>query len=84
MYIETREARGPFGMGLWKDILKESGWVKDNWKFRIWNGTRIHFWTDHWCSPSALSISFPSLFGIAANKHATVADVWDSSAGPDS
>ena len=27
---------------------------------------------------------FPSLFGIAANKHATVANVWDSSAGSDS
>ena len=39
----SREARGPFGMGLWKGILKESGWVKDNWKLRVGNGTRIHF-----------------------------------------
>ena len=77
----SREVRGPLGKGLWKDILKESGWVKDNWKFRVGNGTRIHFWTDHWCGTSALSIFFPSLFGITVNKHVTVADVWDSFAG---
>ena len=28
-------------MGLWKDILKESGWVKDNWKFRV--GIELEF-----------------------------------------
>ena len=39
----SREARGPFGVGLWKEILKESGWVNDNWKFKVGNGTRIHF-----------------------------------------
>ena len=80
----SREARGPFGMGFWKDILKELGWVKENWKFRVRNGTRIHLWTDHWCGPSTLGISFPFLFRIATKKHAIVADVWDSSAGLDS
>ena len=80
----SREAQGPFGMGLWKDILKESSKVKENWKFKVRNGTKIHFLTNHRCGPSTLSISFPSLFGIAANKHATMADAWDSSAGPSS
>ena len=29
-----------------KDILKEASWVKENWKFRIGNGSEVRFWTD--------------------------------------
>ena len=64
----SREAHGPFGVGFWKEILKELCWVEENWKFGVGNGARIHFWTDHWCGSSALRLSFPSLFDIAANK----------------
>ena len=69
--------RGPFGVGLWKEILKEASWVKDNWKFRVGNGTRVRFWTDFWCGPSTLSHSFPSLFEIVANKSITMAEAWN-------
>ena len=69
--------RGPFGVGLWKEILKEASWVKDNWKFRVGNGSRVRFWTDFWCGPSTLSHSFPSLFEIVANKSITMAEAWN-------
>ena len=65
-------------MGFWKEILKESRWVKENWKLNVRNGTRIRFWTG---GSSTLSLSFPSLFDIAANKLAIVANVWDHSVG---
>ena len=48
-------------MGLWGEILKESSWIKDNWIFRVGNGTKIRFWLDPWCGSSALSLSFSEL-----------------------
>ena len=37
----------------------------------------MSFWKDKWCREVALSISFPSLFALAANKEASVENVWD-------
>ena len=51
---KTREAQGPFGVGVWKEILRESIWVSENWKFIIGNGSIIKFWTDHWRGSRAL------------------------------
>ena len=41
----------------------------------------MRFWKDNGCGSTTLSISFPSLFGIAANKNEIVAEVWDRSIG---
>ena len=68
-------------MGFWKDILKESRWVKENWKSSVGKGNKIRFWIIHWCGSSALGLSFTSLFDIVANKLASMADVWDHSVG---
>ena len=68
---------GPFRVGFQKEILKASSWIKENWKFRIGNDTRIRFWTDPWCGSSILNLTFPNLFEVAVNKHETVAQVWD-------
>ena len=75
------EARGPYGVDFWKDIQKESSWVRENWKLSFGNGTRIKFWTDHWCGTSTLRDSFPDLFGIVVNKVETWAEVWDQGVG---
>ena len=37
------------------------------------------FWKDAWSGEEAISISYPSLFALAANKEASVADVWEPS-----
>ena len=51
----TNEARGTFGVGVWKEILKEANWCWNNIEFKVGNGTKVKFWTDHWCGNAALS-----------------------------
>ena len=77
----SKEVCGPFRVGLWKEILKESSWVKENWSFFVGNGTRIRFWLDTWCGTVSLRHSFPTLFDLAVNKFETVQDVWDQIVG---
>ena len=43
----SKVVQGSFGVGFWKEILKESGWVSGNCKFRIVNDTKISFWTNY-------------------------------------
>ena len=54
----TKKARGTFGVGVWKDILKESYWCWDNIEFKVGKGTKVNFWTDQWCSNEAFVPSF--------------------------
>ncbi|KAJ9680330.1 hypothetical protein PVL29_019599 [Vitis rotundifolia] len=75
----TNEARGTFGVGVWKEILKEANWCWDNMMFKVGKGTRVSFWADHWCGNVALSHTFPQLFALAVQRNATVKDVGDSS-----
>ncbi|RVX00219.1 putative ribonuclease H protein [Vitis vinifera] len=77
----TNEARGTFGVGVWKEILKEADWCWDNIEFKVGKGTKVRFWTDHWCGNAALSQTFPLLFELAAHRNATVNEVWDPSFG---
>ncbi|RVX12905.1 putative ribonuclease H protein [Vitis vinifera] len=51
----TNEARGTFGVGVWKEILKESYWCWDNIEFKS--------------------------FALAAQRNASVNEMWDSSLG---
>ena len=77
----SKDTRGPFGVGLWKEIMKESSWVKENGRFIVGNDTRIRFWLDLWCGTTPLRRSYPTLFDLVVNKVETVADVWDQTMG---
>ena len=55
----TNEARGTFGVGVWKEILKEANWCWDNIGFKVGEGIKVNFWTDQWCGNEALSQNFP-------------------------
>ncbi|RVW39007.1 Exocyst complex component SEC8 [Vitis vinifera] len=77
----TNEVRGTYGVGVWKEILKEACWCWDNFQFKVGKGTKIKFWTDHWCDNAALSQIFPQLFTLAVQRNATVNEVWHSSYG---
>ena len=68
-------------MGVWKEILKEANWCCNNIGFKVGEGTKVKFWTDHWCGNAALSQNFPQLFALAVHRNATVNEVWDSSLG---
>ncbi|RVW38554.1 hypothetical protein CK203_075555 [Vitis vinifera] len=47
----------PWGWGLEGD-LEGGKLVLDNIRFKVGKGTRVNFWTDHWCGDEALSRSF--------------------------
>ena len=47
--------------------------------FSLGNGRRLCFWKDAWSGEDAFSFSYPALFVMAANKEASVADVWEPS-----
>ena len=71
----TNKANGAFGVGVWKEILKETNWCWENIVFTVRNDNKIRFWTDHWCSHTTLSQSFPQLFAMATHRNATVEEV---------
>ncbi|RVW85327.1 putative ribonuclease H protein [Vitis vinifera] len=77
----TKKANGAFGVGLWKEIMKEAYWCWNNITFKVGKGTKIRFWKDTWCGDVELARSFPQLFNVAAQKGATVGDLWDQNAG---
>ncbi|RVW53963.1 Heat shock 70 kDa protein 17 [Vitis vinifera] len=76
-----KKANGAVGVGVWKEIWKESDWCWDNMTFRVGKGNMIRFWTDVWCSESSLYQCFPHLFGMAAQRNSTVEEMWDQNSG---
>ncbi|RVW93633.1 putative ribonuclease H protein [Vitis vinifera] len=61
---------------LWKQVImakygQEAG-----------KGTKIRFWTDVWCTGTALSQNFPHLFALASHRNATVEEMGDQNFGP--
>ena len=79
---KTKEGRGTYGVGVWKEVMKEAKWCWENIKFKVGKGTRIKFWSDQWCGNERLSHAFPQLYEMAVNKNATVNEMWDHSNGP--
>ena len=73
----TRGLRGGYGTSLWKEIRKDWFAFSQNAVFVLGDGRRINFWSDVWCGREALSVRFPTLFNLATNKEAKVADIWD-------
>ncbi|RVX01772.1 LINE-1 reverse transcriptase-like [Vitis vinifera] len=73
----TKKANGVFGVGVWKEILKESTWCWDNMVFKVGKGNKVRFWIDPWCGNNVLSEAFPDLFSMAVQRSATVEDYWD-------
>ena len=70
-----------FGVGVWKEILKEADWCWDNMVFIAGKGSKISFWTDVWCTGTALSQNFPHLFAMASHRNATVEEMCDQNFG---
>ncbi|RVW52060.1 hypothetical protein CK203_079593 [Vitis vinifera] len=48
---------------------------------KVGKGTKIRFWKDTWCGDVELARRFPQLFNVAAQKSATVGELWDQNAG---
>ena len=73
----TKKVNGAFGVGVWKEIMKEADWCWDNMNFKVGKGTKIRFWKDPWCGEVELAGRFPQLFNVAAQRSATVGELWD-------
>ncbi|RVW75000.1 LINE-1 reverse transcriptase-like [Vitis vinifera] len=73
----TKKVNGAFGVGVWKEIMKEADWCWDNMNFKVGKGTKIRFWKDPWCGEVELARRFPQLFNVAAQRSATVGELWD-------
>ena len=73
----TCDIKGAFGVGLWKEIIKEWPFFLQEAAFSIGDGRRVNFWKDVWCGEEALSSMFPSLFNMAIHKDAMEEDMWD-------
>ena len=69
------------GISLWKEIRK--GWPSffSERGFSLGDGRRINFWKNVWRGEEALCSIYPSLFNLALNKEATVANMWDRGRG---
>ena len=77
----TKKANRTFGVGVWKEIMKEKDWCWENMAFTMGNGTKIRFWNDLWCGCTVLSQRFPHLYGMAVHRNGTVEEMWDQSVG---
>ncbi|RVW49324.1 hypothetical protein CK203_073184 [Vitis vinifera] len=73
----TKKVNGAFGVGVWKEIMKEADWCWDKMNFKVGKGTKIRFWKDPCCGEVELAHRFPQLFNVAAQRSATVGELWD-------
>ncbi|RVW92209.1 putative ribonuclease H protein [Vitis vinifera] len=73
----AKKAYGTIGVGVWKEIWKESDWCWDNMGFIVGKGNKINFWTDVWCEDTRLAQSFPHLYAMASHRNATMEEMWD-------
>ena len=74
-----KEARGGYGVGLWKTIRKLWDLVSCKLSFSVGNGKRIKFYKDKWYRDEPLNVSFPSLFALSNSKDAWVVELWQHS-----
>ncbi|KAL6340700.1 hypothetical protein AAG906_014390 [Vitis piasezkii] len=77
----AKRAYGAIGVGVWKEIWKETDWCWDNMGFIVGKGSKINFWTDVWCKGTRLSQNFPHLYAMASHRNATVEEMWDQNFG---
>ena len=73
----SSDIRGGLGVGLWKEIRKEWPLFLQHAAFSLGDSKRASFWKNVCCGEEALSLTFPTLFNLAAHKDAMVAEVWD-------
>jgi hypothetical protein len=75
----SKEARGPSGMSLWRNIRNGWGSFSSRLSYKVGDSSFISFWHDVWCGIEPLKLSFPELYSNARNKEASVSNYLDLS-----
>ena len=73
----TKNGKGAFGVGLWKEINKEASVLSQFSNCVVGDGKRLRFWKDTWCGMEPLSETFHNLYTLATTKDAYLEDIWD-------
>ncbi|RVX22326.1 LINE-1 reverse transcriptase-like [Vitis vinifera] len=77
----AKKVSGAAGVGVWKEIMKESDWCWENLSFLVGKGSKIKFWKDRWCTDTPLSQCFNHLFVLAVHRDASIEEMWDHHSG---
>ncbi|RVW76179.1 putative ribonuclease H protein [Vitis vinifera] len=77
----AKKVSGAAGVGVWKEIMKESDWCWENLSFLVGKGSKIKFWKDRWCTDTPLSQCFNHLFVLAMHRDASIEEMWDHHSG---
>ena len=77
----SAKPKGSFGVGLWKDIIREAQQLKQDCKLMLGDGGRIRFWEDKWCGGISRCDQFPKLYAMTASKGAKVGEFLDTTRG---
>ncbi|RVW72100.1 Rhodanese-like domain-containing protein 8, chloroplastic [Vitis vinifera] len=77
----AKKVSGAAGVGVWKEIMKESEWCWENLAFLVGKGSKIKFWKDSWCTDTPLSQCFNHLFVLAVHRDASIEEMWDHHSG---
>ncbi|RVW40408.1 putative ribonuclease H protein [Vitis vinifera] len=77
----AKKVSGAAGVGVWKEIMKESDWCWENLSFLVGKGSKIKFWKDRWCTNTPLSQCFNHLFVLAVHRDASIEEMWDHHSG---
>jgi len=75
----SEEARGPYGVSLWRNIRNGWGSFSNFLSYKVGDGSHISFWHDVWFGIEPLKHSFSEHYSIARNKEAYVSNYLDLS-----
>lgn len=67
--------KGEYGVGSWKAIRKWWDLINSKVSFEVRDRRKVRLWVERWCEEESLQISFPTLYALAMNKEAWVADI---------
>ncbi|KAL5702289.1 mannosylglycoprotein endo-beta-mannosidase [Ranunculus cassubicifolius] len=72
----SKDPHCPFGITLWKGIMKEKVRFAKGVRYEPGSGQSISFWHDVWLGERALCESFPELYAIATVKNAKIGELF--------
>ncbi|XP_077232383.1 uncharacterized protein LOC143869472 [Tasmannia lanceolata] len=64
------------GRIIWRDVLCYKAKFVEGIKFRVYEGDKVRFWWDKWCTEDPLKDLFPQVFALARDKEVMVKECF--------